>query len=339
MKSATGKVRTGFTRYDVANDGLLVYLYDLANAEAILESVPKDNDYPLDEQNLGDAVKAGLIVLIQLTQDDELDVEVGQGRPLTKKEKAGLEWLPTEQAHLSLPSGVLRIDSANSLALIPEEADGIGAEYMCKPGQYRVSIDRVSVSQTSDEEDFDHPTHVFTLKSVSQEDFFKNDTVLIAAEGWVAPDLEAEPGAADTFFDRPAPRGRVEGNAFHGHVYFDEDKTFFLNLSPLSAKELKLNHINDDGSGDLEDVADYVRLRVPALGLDIRCGINGRRYFEMSRKELAAIGKNVATGLSQQYRFFGGEGFEMIRFSWDKNSRKIKASEIEQWYEAILDVS
>jgi len=338
MKSTKGRFRKSLTRHQIYNDGLLVYLYDPANSEVILESLPKDDDYPLDEQNLGNAVRAGLIVLIQLTQDDALDIEVGHGRPLTKKEKAGFEWLPIEQAHLMLPSGVLRIDSANSLALIPEEADEDGAEYMCKPGQYRVSIDRVGFNQPGEEGEFDHPTHVFTLKSVSQKEFSQNDTVLIAAEGWVAPDLDAESGDADTFFDRSAPCGRVDGKHFHGHVYFDEDKTFFLNLSRSVAKELKLNHINDDAADDLEELADYLRIKVPALGLDIHCSIYGRRYFDMSRKELAEIGKNVATGIPQ-HRFFGSEGLELIRFSWDTNSRKIKASEIEQWYDAILETS
>jgi hypothetical protein len=58
----------------------------------------------------------------------------------------------------------------------------------------------------------------------------------------------------------------------------------------------------------------------------------------MSKKELAAIGKDVATGLPQ-HCYFAGTGLEMIRFSWDANSRKIKSSEIEQWYEAILEGS
>lgn len=337
MKSTAGKFRDGFRRYEVYNDGLLIYLYDPSNSQAILASVPEDDDYPLDEQNLGDAVKAGLIVLIRLSQDDELNVEVGQGRPLTKKEKTGFQWLPIEQAYLSLPSGVLRIDSANSLMLIPEEADEDGAEFACEPGQYRVSIERVSLDQPDDRQ-FEGPTHVLTLKSVSQKEFAGNDTVLVAAEGWVESNLVVEGTDGDTFYDQPPPCGRVEGDRFHGHVYFDEDESFFLNLVPSSGQELNLNYVNCDWSADIEDAADFVRITVPALGLDIHCCICGRRYFDMSKKELAAIGKNVATGLPQ-HCYFAGTGLEMIRFSWDANSRKIKSSEIEQWYEAILEGS
>lgn len=324
-----GVVREGFYRFEIYNDGSLLFIYDLANAQAILDTVPIDDNYPLDSRNLDRAVRAGLIVLVELFEDDEIRCEVGVGKSLTSKEKkrANVPWLPTAHAHLWLPSGRLRLDSANSLALIPEEADEEGAEFSCEPGHYRVSIDRVSWGELDESDEYDGAGEIISLNRIGKEDFKENQNVLIVAEF---------PGSEDPYQVSPVPTvpvGTIENGIFHGHVYFAEDNSFWLNLTSPLAEKIPLYF----GKYDLDEEgvqADFVRINVDELNMTVRACINGVTYFEMSKKELSQVGPEVATGLPQPFYV----GFaDIIRFSWSKNTRKIRKAERGRWLSATLE--
>ena len=324
-----GTLRQGLSQFEIYNDGSLLFIYDSANTQAILETVPADDNYPLDERNLDRAVRAGLIVLVELFQDDEIRCEVGVGNPLTLKEKAGVPWLPPAVAHLWLPSGKLRVDSANSLALIPEEADEKGAEFSCEPGHYRVCIDRLSWDELDEADEYDSADNVITLKKISEKEFTENDNVLIKAEYIEGNEVVGQLASAPQL---TTPMGTIKDGIFHGHVYFDENKSFWLNLTPSLAEKLKLEYVKFDLYED-EVPTDLVRIDIGELNMTVRGCINGRRYFEMSKKQLSRVGQEVATGLAPM---FFVDGQEMIRFSWDRNTRKIKKSECERWFGATL---
>jgi hypothetical protein len=66
------------------------------------------------------------------------------GRGLTKKEKAGQPFLPIREGWLDLPSGRLRLESLNSLAIQGEQTTDRGAEIVVEPGRYRVCVETLN---------------------------------------------------------------------------------------------------------------------------------------------------------------------------------------------------
>ncbi len=171
-------------RVEVYNEGLCVYLHDPANAAAILKANPPSllsySDLePNKDKALKKLVEAGLIVTYTLRQDDSIRVDVNVGPPLEKTEikKIGVPLMKPAQTIISLPSGVLRIDTPNSFRLGPD-AQAYAEEYEKKhgrppkdgdlkafgleeasgdvrvpPGDYVLTLYRVDFEKMSDRED------------------------------------------------------------------------------------------------------------------------------------------------------------------------------------------
>lgn len=117
-------IRKGSTAVNVYNDGLVVFLYDEANSEAIQKADPTllegfGEDDAKDPKLAGLASK-GLLVAYELPQDDELSIEVSIGDPLTDEELKKGRWHTMRRAPIHLPSGKLCIEGYGNLRLSPD---------------------------------------------------------------------------------------------------------------------------------------------------------------------------------------------------------------------------
>lgn len=153
-KRKAGVIRTSATPVRVYNEGLCVYLHDEGNAEAIRKllasakyrgcNLKKDFYSNLTNRAFAKAIAAkGLAVAYTLEQDDEIEVEVAVGSPLTERELSAARWLEPQYARLSLPTGRLRIDSANTMPLDPDDKTDRGQVVQVPPGDYLLTLYRV----------------------------------------------------------------------------------------------------------------------------------------------------------------------------------------------------
>jgi hypothetical protein len=145
-------LRSGETVVKVFNSGLEVWLYDEANRDTIRRSGAMNfmSGPPKDERALAAqtkafaaALKAGRLVGYSLQQDDELQVAVIVGRPLTKQEQSVARWLEPQRAFLRLPSGKLCVESNDACRIGPEPPGEKGAVVKVPPGDYRLTLYRV----------------------------------------------------------------------------------------------------------------------------------------------------------------------------------------------------
>lgn len=171
-------IRPGAVRVDVYNEGLLVFLLDeshLATIEASgadLESGYAEEDADIDKP-LKKLAKEGVLVAYELIQDDAVTAEVVVGPPLTKAELALARWHKPQIARLKLPSGVLRIDSANTLPLFddPDEEPG---RVSVPPGDYVLSLYRLHWDKLKEDgllvdgEEWTGPQEVYVLTPVAE---------------------------------------------------------------------------------------------------------------------------------------------------------------------------
>lgn len=200
------KFRPDAQRVEVYNEGLAVYLHDPANAAAILAANPQSvltmsDIAPSKDKALKKIVEEGLLVTYYLRQDDSIVVDVTVGSPLDKAEikalsKQGVPLMKPSQTVISIPSGRLRIDTANTFRLSEESRayaeeyekehgrppadDDLGAfgleeasgEITVPPGDYVLTLYRVHFEEMedTDEDDngYDGPGEFITLTPVNE---------------------------------------------------------------------------------------------------------------------------------------------------------------------------
>ena len=150
-------------RFEIRNSGLLIFLYDEANAAAIRAANPAVlSGYGRKEAAKDEALQQlaaqGLLVAYELVQDGDRVVEVAVGPPLSAREKQRTAWLPAQRALLSLPSGKLRIEPYDYFRLSPDwdlwvrdhreryrtEMEYHGAMLKVPPGRYLLTLHRVN---------------------------------------------------------------------------------------------------------------------------------------------------------------------------------------------------
>jgi hypothetical protein len=148
-------IRKGSRRVTVYNEGLLVFLYDEANAASLGAAAEALHDFRClhnwkDDPSLGALAAKNAIVVYEIDQDRGLDVEVVVGPPLEKAELAGVHWHAPQRARLGLPTGTLCLDSINSFRAsvpwIPAEAGHVperGGTVRIPPGDYDVTVHRL----------------------------------------------------------------------------------------------------------------------------------------------------------------------------------------------------
>lgn len=193
------RIRKGVQHVEVYNEGLIVYLYDPANAEAIVAANPRsvlevcDVEYSKDKA-LKQLVKDGLFVAYELDQDDPVVVDIVVGEPLTKEEmkRSGAKWMKPLTAVLSIRSGRLRIDSPNTFRLSkearfhaqmytekhgkpPKDSDhkafGLtdpSGEAKVPAGEYLLTLHRVDFDGFDEDEEWEGPCEVITLTPLTE---------------------------------------------------------------------------------------------------------------------------------------------------------------------------
>lgn len=139
-------VRAGGTHLRLFNSGLEVWLYDDANADAIRASGALDfiggSGRP-PTATFEDLTKQGVVVGYGLEQDDELEIAVYVGGPLTDLERSASRWLGPQTAFLRLPSGKLCVEPNDALRVGAETPTDTGGVVPLPPGDYRVTLYRV----------------------------------------------------------------------------------------------------------------------------------------------------------------------------------------------------
>lgn len=200
------KFRPDAQRVEVYNEGLAVYLHDPANAAAIIAANPQSviamsDVEPNKDKALKKIVEQGLIVTYFLRQDDSIVVDVSVGPPLDKAEikslaKQGVPLMKPSQTVINLPSGRLRVDTANTFRL-SEESRAYAEEYEKEHGKspadnnlkafgledesgeiavpsgdyvltlYRVDFEKMDDEVLDDDESFHGPGEFITLTPAS----------------------------------------------------------------------------------------------------------------------------------------------------------------------------
>ena len=157
-------IREGASRHQIFNSGLEVWLYDDSQQDAIKRSGAMDFGAENPDPTFEALTNDGLIIGYSLCQDDELDVSVVVGKPLTDEELAAGRWLEPQRAWLRLPSGVLRVDSNDSCPLLSEEPTDQGARIVLRPGNYGVTLYRIDYEALRREtREWDGPQEVIVL--------------------------------------------------------------------------------------------------------------------------------------------------------------------------------
>lgn len=140
-------VRAGGVRASVYNDGAVVFLYDVLNRERLVSMNAYGSLVSGEVEHQAKAVKEveahRALVVYELQGDHGVEVEVYVGEPLTKKEKSALPWTKDQKTVLRLPSGQLRIESANSCSISPETPSDEGVTVKVPPGDYELTLHRV----------------------------------------------------------------------------------------------------------------------------------------------------------------------------------------------------
>jgi len=136
-------VRDGGTHLSLYNSGNEVWLYDDANADAIRDAGGMDFAHGRTGVSFETLTKQGLIVGYSLRQDDELEVAVYVGEPLTEEELSVSRWLEPQTAFLRLPSGTLCVEPNDSFRAGPETPTDKGGMVKVPAADYRVTLYRV----------------------------------------------------------------------------------------------------------------------------------------------------------------------------------------------------
>lgn len=118
-KEVPAIVREGSLKAEVYNEALCAYLCDESHEaeigriiDAFEEEFPtEDSDGMADFRPLADR---GLLLTYELYQDDSLLIHIAVGEPATTEEKKAVPMLKALRGFLSLPTGKLKIHSANT---------------------------------------------------------------------------------------------------------------------------------------------------------------------------------------------------------------------------------
>jgi hypothetical protein len=175
-------IRKGSTRVQLYNEGLLVYLYDEKNRQALIEQKAHDLLHgsfgEQKEKKLAPLSRSHMVVAYELYQDDPIEVDIVVGDPLAANEMKPirrLKWHKPQKALLSLSSGCLRVETPNSCHFAPdEEPQEAGASIQVPPGEYVLTLYHVDLNETDDAawkeywEERQGPAQVIVLTPVAQ---------------------------------------------------------------------------------------------------------------------------------------------------------------------------
>ena len=257
-RASASMLRKGGTHLRVRNSGLEVWLYDDANLGMIRDTagatgrrqvsgpartVSIDAGFGGMPANLPDLTRQGIVLGYSLSQDDDLEIAVHVGHPLSDAEMSVARWLEPQTAFLRLPSGRLCVESNDASRIGPEQPAETGGQVTVPPGDYRVTLYRID-HETLDRErlTWGGPEQVIVLTP--------GGTTADAADFLLPYEDRRDLGWVGKY--------TVHGNRADGLAWFDSAwETFALNLDSPAAAKLSLV----PGS--------YIRTHVPTVGITL----------------------------------------------------------------------
>jgi len=247
------RVHEGSKRAAFYNEGPLVFLYDGSYAEAIRDSgadfLEGYAESCADDPALTELAARGQILLYELFQDDEVEIEVIIADTITPDERAGLSAhvrLPT--GWVRLPTGVLYLDSYNTLRAGQEEPTDKGATVSLPAGDYSVTIYQCDNLAAEESE---YPHDVLVLRPLKRKPAARRPAIL--------KDTITAPPQADS----GVGYGTVTDGVFDGLIRFISGTDLFaVNMDPKAAAALGLQA----GGGISFEIADG-ELMIPGVYL------------------------------------------------------------------------
>lgn len=221
-------IRENSTVVDIYNDGTIVYLYDEGHRDRLHTMNAPTLVTGVDEREDADVlriqvVEEKLMAAYELLEDHGLLVEVSVGKALSAREKKGRKWMRVQKTLIDLPSGRLRVESANSCSIQAGKPNDEGATVNIAPGEYLLSLFRVDPDEDDDEDEETDLSEVVVLTPIA-------DTK--PPKKW-DPYLSWEQASGVAPLRLVAPR--VENGIFHGSVLRERD----LTITNLRAQTLR----------------------------------------------------------------------------------------------------
>jgi hypothetical protein len=213
-------------RLQVRNSGLEVWLYDDANRERISAENPPTELPTGMPAKFDELTREGLIVGYSLAQDDDLDVEVHVGEPLSESDLARGRWLAPQSAFLRLPSGRLCVESNDASRVGSGQPTEKGGAVEVPAGDYRLTLYRADYEALSRENlIWQGPQQVIVLTPGGSRNEAAGDLLPFELKrdlSWVG-------------------RYQVRGRRAETLAWFpDHWDTFVLNLDAAAVKQLSL---------------------------------------------------------------------------------------------------
>lgn len=326
MKIPRFSLRSGGTRLAVRNSGLEVWLYDDANHGTIRAAagaaepgqvggaagtVSIDAGFGGMPAKFQDLTLQGMVVGYSLSQDDDLDIEVHVGPPLTEDEMSVPRFLEPQTAFLRLPSGRLCVESNDASRIGPEQPTETGSPISVPPGDYRVTLYRID-HEALDREGLTWrgPEEVIVLSP--------GGTTADAAD-FLLPFQERR----DTDW---VGRYKIDGNRAEGLVWFgDQWDTFVLNLDSAAATKLSLV----PGS--------YLRTQVPAVGITLISGF-AKSWDDAMRLPRPAGIELPEYGYAALQEMGDWNGAEALFCRREKTTTRVKDKHHCVWTPAVIEV-
>jgi hypothetical protein len=304
-------VRKGAVPLRMFNSGLEVWLYDEAHLERLRASRFLDFRRKASEGQFEKLTRDGLIVGYSLLQDDELQVEVVVGKPLTKAELRKGRWLEPRHAWLRLPSGKLCVESNDALRVGLDKPTERGGKVSVPPGDYRVTLYRA---------DFD------ALEKEGLSFKGPQEVIVLTAGGTpadAASDLLPFEPRRDT---SGAGRYTITDDRLEGLAWFDDElSTFWVNLDSAAVSRLGIV------------VGTCLKITVPEAALTLLCvyassSQEGRRLPLPSGVALEEYGVAVLCPMEELNRA------EILLCMRERARRSVKARHRKLWLPATVEV-
>lgn len=311
MTARRKSVRPGGKRLTVSNSGLEVWLYDDSRREAIRASGAMDfMGRPGVATRYREVAQAGDVVGYRLEGDEDLDIEVHVGAPLTGKELSVARWLGPQHAFLRLPGGKLCVESNDACRIGPDVPAEKGATLKVPPGDYRLTLYRVDREALERGElTWAGPQEIIVLTPGGT-----------AADA--ASDLLPVVERRDTSW---VGQYRIEGRRAEALVWFgDRWDTFTVNLDPPAAAALQLT----PGS--------FIRTHVPSAGITLLSAFADS--WDHARRIVPPAGEIEEYGFGAFVRMSEWEGTEALFCRRQKTATAIQPKHQTVWLPATIEV-
>lgn len=313
-------IRRGAHRVKGSGDGSVVFLYDDSQREelraaelALYEAFEPEE--ALADAALGRLAKRGLLLAYERVQDDALDVELAVGPALSAREGKGAHWLPPQRAPLSLPSGVLCVETYASLRLGAQRPEVRGKRIELIPGHYLATIHRLDlVAMEQAELDREAwPAEFVALTPSAKPKRLPDAPAMLVLE-------QRPPSGA-------LPGYEIDAVSFRGHVRFDSgNPVFLLNLDRPAATRLGLRA----GTG--------LRISLAAPALEIEGVFLGEQIRETRATREAWAARRAKAAEFAEATWASGTDFagELLLFQRSSARAKIAAADRERWIPATV---